>query len=70
MLLAMYIIEKDLQTVAQKAAVDKRRFALMLHYAGSEVFDVYDTLPGEEDDKDVYTKVKPLLDTYFQPKKN
>ena len=65
MLLAMYIIEKDLQTVAQKAAVDKRRFALMLHYAGSEVVDVYHTLPGEEEDKDVYTTVKPLLDTIF-----
>ncbi|XP_057375023.1 uncharacterized protein K02A2.6-like [Daphnia carinata] len=70
MLLAMNIVEEDSNTNAQKSAIDKRRLALMLHYAGSEVADVYDTLSGEDEDKESYPKTKPLLQTYFQPKQN
>jgi hypothetical protein len=42
----------------------------LLHYAGSEVEDVFETLPGNEGDKDTYSKAKPLFKAYFQPKKN
>jgi hypothetical protein len=32
--------------------------------------DVFETLPGNEGDKDKYSKVKPLFKAYFQPKNN
>ena len=31
--------------------------------------DVFETLPGNEGDKDTYSKAKPLFKAYFQPKK-
>jgi hypothetical protein len=34
------------------------------------VEDVFETLPGNEGDKNTYSKAKPLIKTYFQPKKN
>ena len=67
---AMNVVEKAADSADQKTATDKRRLALLLHYAGSEVEDVFDTLPGNAGDKDTYTKAKPLFQAYFQPKKN
>jgi hypothetical protein len=34
------------------------------------VEDVFETLPGNEGDKDKYSKAKTLFKAYFQPKKN
>ncbi len=67
---AINVIAQDTDTEAQNAATEKRQLALLLHYAGPEVTDVYDTLPGEGAGKDTFTKTKPLLQAYFQPKKN
>ena len=44
---------------------DARRRALLLHYAGEEVNDIYETLAEKE-----YASTKAALTTYFQPKKN
>jgi hypothetical protein len=67
---AVNVVEKASDSADQKTATDKRRLALLLHYAGSEVEDVFETLPGNEGDKNTYSKAKPLIKTYFQPKKN
>ena len=67
---AINVVEKASDSADQKTATDKRRLALLLHYAGSEVEDVFETLPGNVGDKDTYSKAKPLFKAYFQPKKN
>ncbi|XP_052806647.1 uncharacterized protein K02A2.6-like [Mya arenaria] len=47
----------------------KRRKALLLHYAGDEVFEIYETLNLGDSDSN-YDDVKQGLTGYFQPKKN
>ena len=64
---ALDIIEKAAHSEQQKTAIDKRRLALLLHYAGPEVEDIYGTLTGN---KYLYSTAKPLFATYFTPKKN
>jgi hypothetical protein len=49
----------------------KRQRALLFHYAGSEVADIYDTFPEKEKGKeDEYSRAAELLTQYFLPKKN
>ena len=67
---AINVVEKASDSADQKTATDKRRLALVLHYAGSEVEEVFETLPGNVGDKVTYSKAKPLFKAYFQPKKN
>lgn len=67
---AINVVSQTADSADQKTATDKRRLALLLHYAGTEVEDVFDTLPGVQDDKNTYSKAKPLFQAYFQPKKN
>ncbi|EFX62856.1 hypothetical protein DAPPUDRAFT_269578 [Daphnia pulex] len=67
---AINVVSQTADSADQKTATDKRRLALLLHYAGTEVEDVFDTLPGVQDDKTTYSKAKPLFQAYFQPKKN
>ena len=45
---------------------DKRKRALLLHYAGEEVNDIFDTLANTGDD---YKTAKEKLTEYFVPKK-
>ncbi|MES9884606.1 MAG: hypothetical protein ABW185_27490, partial [Sedimenticola sp.] len=47
----------------------KRKKALLLHYAGDEVFEIHDTLPDTGDDGD-YDKTKSALEKYFKPQVN
>ncbi|MCG8046729.1 MAG: hypothetical protein N0E48_14005, partial [Candidatus Thiodiazotropha endolucinida] len=47
----------------------KRRKALLLHYAGDDVFDVYQTLPNTGDESG-YDETKAALTTYFKPQVN
>ena len=48
---------------------NKRKKALLLHYSGDEVFEIYETLNlGEKDDN--FDDTKTALKNYFQPKKN
>ena len=51
---------------------DKRRQrALLFHYAGSEVADIFDTFPEKDKGKDDdYMRAVELLTNYFSPKKN
>ena len=46
----------------------KRQKALLLHYGGSQLCDIFYTLETEEDVE--YEQVKAKLDTYFEPKIN
>ena len=46
----------------------KRQKALLLHYGGSQLCDIFYTLETEEDVE--YQQVKAKLDTYFEPKIN
>ena len=46
----------------------KRQKALLLHYGGSQLCDIFYTLETEEDIE--YQQVKAKLDTYFEPKIN
>ncbi|CAB4036916.1 Hypothetical predicted protein [Paramuricea clavata] len=45
---------------------DKRKTALLLHYAGSDVDDIYDTLPTSSNED--YKTVVEKLNQYFSPK--
>ena len=40
---------------------------MLLHYAGEDVYDIYDTY---RDDADSYTNVKEKLSTHFKPTKH
>jgi hypothetical protein len=46
-----------------------RKRALLLHYVGEEVNDLFETLPDRGDDKD-FKKAYEALTQYFTPKKN
>ena len=48
---------------------DKKK-ALLLHYAGEDVYNIFETLTLEAGDADVYIKAKNALVTYFKPKVN
>ena len=47
----------------------KRKKALLLHYSGDDVFEIYETLNLDADDQN-YDDTKTGLDNYFNPKKN
>ena len=48
-----------------------RKRALLLHYAGDEVFDLVDTMTEEQKgDSTNYDKLKQALSSHFEPKKN
>ena len=46
-----------------------RKRALLLHYVGEEVNDLFETLPDTGDDKD-FKKAHEALTQYFTPTKN
>lgn len=48
----------------------KRRKAILLHYAGEEVHDIFTTLTLAQDDEDPYKQALDALDAYFVPKRN
>ena len=47
----------------------KRKKALLLHYAGDDVFDIYETLNLANNDSN-YEETKQGLENYFSPRKN
>ncbi len=55
--------------VAMDITQDKRKRALLLHYAGSEVDDIFDTLDDTGAETD-YKKATDALKKYFEPQKN
>ena len=48
---------------------ESRKRALLLHYSGEEVSDLFDTLPDTGEDND-YKEACEALTRYFTPKKN
>jgi hypothetical protein len=49
---------------------NKRKKALLLHYAGDEVFEIYKTFPTLYNADNNYDDMKKELSDYFQPQKN
>jgi transposase InsO family protein len=49
---------------------DKRKTALLLHYAGPDVDDIYDTLPTATGSNEDYRAVVEKLNQYFSPQTN
>lgn len=47
---------------------DKRKWALLLHYAGEHVYDIDNAEKGTSGD--TYKETKEVLSNYFAPKKN
>lgn len=47
-----------------------RRKAILLHTAGIDAQDIFETLPEVEGDDDVFEKAMQALDNYFQPRTN
>ena len=60
---------KRLENLFVAAAISdkKRQRALLLYYAGEEVYEIFDTLPDTGDD---FETAKTKLNAYFDPKKN
>ena len=54
------------ETIAMKITEDKQKRALLLHYGGSEVDEIFDTLQDVGEDKD-YKKVVEKLTAHFSP---
>ena len=54
---------------AMKMTDESRKRALLLHYIGEEVNDLFDTLPDKGEDTD-FKKACEALTRYFTPKKN
>ena len=55
--------------IGMNITVAKRKRALLLHYAGPEVDEIFDTLPNTGDDSDYHTAVAKLNE-YFSPQAN
>lgn len=55
--------------VAMNTDNRKRKKALLLHYAGDEVFEIYGTLPNTGDENG-YEETKKALTDYFKPRVN
>ena len=56
--------------VAMDVQSRARQKALLLHYAGEQVFEIFETLPDTSDASDDFEKACEKLTTYFSPKKN
>ena len=65
----IYADSKGLIVVPDKDDNKQRRRALLLHLAGEEVQDIFDTLPDTGEARD-YAQAVDALNTYFVPKKN
>ena len=53
--------------VAAAIADEKRQRALLLHYGGQDIYDIYETLENTGED---FTTLKTKLTEHFEPKKN
>jgi len=58
-----------LMLIGMNTTVPKRKRALLLHYAGPDVDEIFDTLPNTGEDNDYDTAVAKLHE-YFSPQVN
>lgn len=56
--------------VALNISDKKLRKAILLHYAGEKVHDIFTTLTLAQDEEDPYKQALDALDAYFVPKRN
>ncbi|KAK3083972.1 hypothetical protein FSP39_006106 [Pinctada imbricata] len=64
-----YVNQLENLFVAMDISSKKRKKALLLHYAGEDVFDIHQTLP-DTSAEDGYDQSKTALTNYFQPQVN
>ena len=64
-----YISKLENLFVAMNIDSRKRKKALLLHYAGDEVFEIYGTLDNTGDENG-FDETKQALTNYFKPKVN
>ena len=64
-----YVAKLENLFIGLNIEAKKRRKALLLHYAGDQVYEIYETL-NLGDDESNYDAVKSGLTAYFKPQKN
>lgn len=64
-----YVQKLENLFVAMNVDSNKRKKALLLHYAGDEVFEIHQTLPDTGNEND-YAASKTALNGYFKPQLN
>ena len=64
-----YVSKLEKLFVGMNIDKNKRKKALLLHYSGDEVFEIYETL-NLGDKVDNFDETKTALKNYFLPKKN
>ena len=64
-----YVTQLENLFVAMDISSKKRKKALLLHYAGTEVFEIHETLENTGDES-AYDETKKALETYFKPRVN
>ena len=64
-----YLQKLENSFVGMNTESRKRRKALLLHYLGDDVFDIYQTLSDTRDEKG-YEETKAALTKYFKPQVN
>ena len=68
---AKWLKRFDNLLIALDITDEKRQQALLFHYAGSEVSDIFDTFPEKDKGKEEeYSRAAELLTQYFLPKRN
>lgn len=55
---------------AFKITQDDRKKALLLHYGGEQLFEIYKSFPSEEINQANFARMVDLLTSYFSPRKN
>lgn len=55
--------------VAMNITDKKHRKAILLHYAGEEVHDIFTTLTVAQNEEDLYKQALDALDAYIVPKR-
>ena len=67
-----YVLRFENLLMAMNINDAKRKKAMLLHYVGEEVVDIFETLEVEErdDNEDVFVKAEKALRSYFTPRKN
>ena len=64
-----WLVRFEILTIAIGITDDKQKRALLLHYGGPEVDDIFETLQDVGEDKD-YNKAVEKLTAYFSPQVN
>ena len=67
-----YVVRFENLLMAMNITDAKRKKAMLLHYVGEDVVEIFETLDVEQEDEneDVFVKAEKALRSYFTPRKN